>query len=123
MHFERGAVQTPAFMPVATYATVVMTTAELRGWRELFVSNTFHLWLRPGTEVIESHGSLHGFMNWDVQSSPIRAVSKYSVWERCARSPKKGLRFVRPKMAQSVFGSGDFDACAAVTGLGRGDGV
>lgn len=67
MHFARGVVETPAFMPVATYATVkAMTPEELRSiGAQIFVSNTFHLWLRPGTEIIERHGSLHGFMHWD----------------------------------------------------------
>ena len=47
---------------------------------EMVLGNTFHLSLRPGLEVIEAHGGLHGFMRWDGRSSPIPAVS------RCSRS-------------------------------------
>lgn len=61
-----GVVQTPAFMPVGTYATVKgMTPEELVGLgTEIVVANTFHLMLRPGTDVVASHGGLHGFMQW-----------------------------------------------------------
>jgi queuine tRNA-ribosyltransferase len=67
MHFARGVVETPAFMPVATYGTVkAMTTEELRELGvQIFVSNTFHLMLRPGVEIMAKHGDLHGFMHWD----------------------------------------------------------
>ncbi len=62
----RGAVETPVFMPVGTYATVkAMTPEELReqGAR-IILANTFHLMLRPGVEVVTAHGTLHDFMNW-----------------------------------------------------------
>ncbi|NKC16166.1 MAG: tRNA guanosine(34) transglycosylase Tgt [Gammaproteobacteria bacterium] len=68
MHFPaRPAVETPAFMPVATYGTVkAMTPEELRGLGvQIVVSNTFHLMLRPGTQIMAAHGGLHGFMHWD----------------------------------------------------------
>ena len=66
MRFERGIVETPAFMPVGTYATVkAMTPRELADLgSDIVLANTFHLMLRPGTEVIERHGGLHRFMNW-----------------------------------------------------------
>jgi queuine tRNA-ribosyltransferase len=65
--FERGVVETPAFMPVGTYGTVkAMTPEELREvGAEIVLGNTFHLMLRPGTEIIGLHGDLHGFMHWD----------------------------------------------------------
>lgn len=65
--FARGSVETPAFMPVGTYGTVkAMTPEELRGLgTEIVLGNTFHLMLRPGTEVIARHGDLHDFMHWD----------------------------------------------------------
>jgi queuine tRNA-ribosyltransferase len=65
--FARGTVQTPAFMPVGTYGTVkAMTPEELRGiGAEIILGNTFHLMLRPGTEVVRLHGDLHDFMHWD----------------------------------------------------------
>ena len=66
MTFERGTVETPAFMAVGTYGTVKsMTPDELAAIGcEIILGNTFHLMLRPGTEVISAHGGLHGFMNW-----------------------------------------------------------
>jgi len=64
--FERGTVETPAFMPVGTYGTVkAMTPEELIGiGAEIILGNTFHLMLRPGTEIIRKHGDLHDFMHW-----------------------------------------------------------
>ncbi len=64
--FERGIVETPAFMAVGTYGTVKsMAPDELAEIGcEIILGNTFHLMLRPGTEVIRAHGGLHGFMNW-----------------------------------------------------------
>ncbi|MDO9372625.1 MAG: tRNA guanosine(34) transglycosylase Tgt [Gammaproteobacteria bacterium] len=67
MSFTRGTVETPAFMPVGTYGTVkAMTPEEVRATgAEIILGNTFHLMLRPGTEVIRAHGDLHDFMHWD----------------------------------------------------------
>ena len=64
--FERGTIETPAFMPVGTYGTVKsMTPEELTGiGAEIILGNTFHLMLRPGTDVIRKHGDLHDFMHW-----------------------------------------------------------
>ncbi len=65
--FERGVVETPAFMPVGTYGTVKgMTPEELTDTgAHICLGNTFHLMLRPGTEIIRAHGDLHDFMHWD----------------------------------------------------------
>lgn len=62
-----GTVETPAFMPVGTYGTVkAMSPAELKEiGAHIVLGNTFHLWLRPGLEVIAAHGGLHRFMGWD----------------------------------------------------------
>jgi queuine tRNA-ribosyltransferase len=67
LELAHGAVDTPAFMPVGTYGTVkAMSPAELKGvGAQIVLGNTFHLWLRPGTEVIAKHGGLHRFMGWD----------------------------------------------------------
>lgn len=64
--FERGIVETPAFMPVGTYGTVKgMTPEELEATgAQICLGNTFHLMLRPGTEIIKKHGDLHDFMHW-----------------------------------------------------------
>jgi queuine tRNA-ribosyltransferase len=66
LEFTRGVVETPAFMPVGTYGTVkAMTPEELQGiGAQIILGNTFHLMLRPGTEIIGQHGDLHDFMNW-----------------------------------------------------------
>ena len=63
----RGTIETPAFMPVGTYGTVkAMTPEELKDiGAEIILGNTFHLMLRPGTDIIKLHGDLHDFMNWD----------------------------------------------------------
>lgn len=65
--FERGIVETPAFMPVGTYGTVKgMTPEELtETGAHICLGNTFHLMLRPGTSIIKQHGDLHDFMHWD----------------------------------------------------------
>src|SRR5512141_518462 len=62
-----GQIETPTFMPVGTYGTVkAMSPAELRDiGAGIVLGNTFHLWLRPGLDVIAAHGGLHRFMGWD----------------------------------------------------------
>ena len=62
-----GRVATPAFMPVGTQATVkAMTPDECRSLgAEILLANAYHLYLRPGVEVVEAHGGLHRFMGWD----------------------------------------------------------
>jgi len=62
-----GVVETPIFMPVGTYGTVkAMAPNELHEiGAQIILGNTFHLWLRPGTEVVQAHAGLHGFMHWD----------------------------------------------------------
>jgi len=66
LDFARGSVQTPAFMPVGTYGTVkAMTPEDLESiGAEIILGNTFHLYLRPGLEVIAAHDGLHRFMHW-----------------------------------------------------------
>ena len=66
LDFARGSVQTPAFMPVGTYGTVkAMTPEDLEQiGADIILGNTFHLYLRPGLEVIEAHKGLHDFMHW-----------------------------------------------------------
>lgn len=66
LHFPRGVVDTPAFMPVGTYGTVkgmLPSQVEDTG-AQILLGNTFHLMLRPGTAVIRKHGDLHDFMGW-----------------------------------------------------------
>ena len=67
LQFARGVVETPAFMPVGTYGTVkAMTPEDLEKiGAQIILGNTFHLFLRPGLEVIEAHAGLHRFMHWE----------------------------------------------------------
>jgi queuine tRNA-ribosyltransferase len=95
---RRGAIQTPAFMPVGTYGSVkAMTPEELKTTgAEIILGNTFHLMLRPGTEVVQAHGDLHGFMHWD---GPILTDSGgFQVWSLANRRKisEQGVSFQSP---------------------------
>jgi queuine tRNA-ribosyltransferase len=103
--FGRGSVETPTFMPVGTYGTVkAMTPEELRDLgAEIVLGNTFHLWLRPGTDVIAAHGDLHDFMHWD---GPILTDSGgFQVYSLGAmrKITEGGVRFRTPTDGSSVF--------------------
>lgn len=67
IHTNHGVIETPIFMPVGTKATVkTMTPEELKDMEaQIILSNTYHLFLRPGHELIKEAGGLHKFMNWD----------------------------------------------------------
>ena len=103
--FARGTVETPAFMPVGTYGTVkAMTPEELVGMgAEIILGNTFHLWLRPGTEVIRAHGDLHDFIHWE---RPILTDSGgfqvYSLGEM-RKITEQGVHFRSPVDGARVF--------------------
>jgi len=64
---NHGVIETPIFMPVGTYGTVkAMSPVELKEIdSQIILGNTFHLWLRPGVEVLKKFGGLHRFMGWD----------------------------------------------------------
>jgi queuine tRNA-ribosyltransferase len=105
LHFPRGTVQTPAFMPVGTCATVKsMSPEELTSiGAEIILGNTFHLWLRPGTEVIEAHGGLHDFMHWD---KPILTDSGgFQVFSLrdCRRLSEEGAHFRSPHDGKALL--------------------
>ncbi|HEX9803758.1 MAG TPA: tRNA guanosine(34) transglycosylase Tgt [Gammaproteobacteria bacterium] len=103
--FARGTVETPAFMPVGTYGTVkAMTPEELREiGAEIILGNTFHLMLRPGTEVIREHGDLHDFMHWQ---RPILTDSGgfqvFSLGEM-RKITEAGVTFASPVDGSKVF--------------------
>ncbi len=105
LHFPRGTVETPAFMPVGTYGTVkAMTPEELRELgAEIILGNTFHLMLRPGTEVIRAHGDLHDFMHWE---GPILTDSGgfqvFSLAEM-RKISEEGVRFQSPVDGSKVL--------------------
>ena len=103
--FARGAVETPAFMPVGTYGSVkAMTPEELEGLgAEMILGNTFHLWLRPGTDVIRKHGDLHDFMHW---ARPILTDSGgFQVFSLGAmrKITEEGVHFRSPVDGAKVF--------------------
>ncbi|MEO0438615.1 MAG: tRNA guanosine(34) transglycosylase Tgt [Pseudomonadota bacterium] len=105
LSFDRGRVETPAFMPVGTYGTVkgVMPRDLEELDAHIVLGNTFHLWLRPGTEVIDAHGGLHDFMNW---SRPILTDSGgFQVFSLGAmrKVTEEGVAFRSPVDGSSVF--------------------
>ncbi len=100
-----GRVETPAFMPVGTYGTVkAMSPSEIREiGAQIVLGNTFHLWLRPGLDVIEAHGGLHGFMGWD---GPILTDSGgFQVFSLGAlrKITEEGVRFQSPVNGDRLF--------------------
>ncbi|WP_206046759.1 tRNA guanosine(34) transglycosylase Tgt [Haliea sp. SAOS-164] len=105
LHFPRGVVETPAFMPVGTYGTVKgMLPRDIREiGAQIILGNTFHLWLRPGTEIIEAHGDLHDFMGWD---GPILTDSGgFQVFSlgKMRKISEEGVRFASPVDGARVF--------------------
>ncbi|MDH5436724.1 MAG: tRNA guanosine(34) transglycosylase Tgt, partial [Gammaproteobacteria bacterium] len=103
--FKRGVINTPAFMPVGTYGTVkAMTPEELKdNGAEIILGNTFHLMLRPGTEVISQFAGLHKFMHWD---GPILTDSGgfqvFSLGE-LRKITEEGVKFSSPINGDKVF--------------------
>jgi queuine tRNA-ribosyltransferase len=98
LELAHGRVDTPAFMPVGTYGTVkAMSPEELAGiGAQIVLGNTFHLWLRPGLEVIERHRGLHRFMGWD---RPLLTDSGgFQVFSlgRLRKISEDGVRFASP---------------------------
>jgi queuine tRNA-ribosyltransferase len=105
MTFARGTVETPAFMPVGTYGTVkAMTPEELREvGAEIILGNTFHLMLRPGTEIVRAHGGLHGFTHW--QGPILTDSGGFQVWSLGAlrKITEEGVRFQSPVDGARIF--------------------
>ena len=103
--FDRGTVETPAFMPVGTYGTVKgMKTEEVADTgAEILLGNTFHLMLRPGTEIIEQHGDLHDFINWD---KPILTDSGgFQVFSlgKMRKITEEGVKFSSPVNGEKIM--------------------
>lgn len=98
-------VETPAFMPVGTYGTVKgMTPEEVRATgAEILLGNTFHLWLRPGQEVMRKHGDLHDFMQWH---RPILTDSGgFQVFSlgKLRKITEEGVQFQNPINGERIF--------------------
>jgi len=105
LELAHGRVETPAFMPVGTYGTVkAMSPRELREiGAQIVLGNTFHLWLRPGLEVIARHGGLHRFMGWD---RPILTDSGgFQVFSLGAlrKISEEGVQFASPVNGDRLF--------------------
>lgn len=103
--FSRGTVETPAFMPVGTYGTVKgMKTEEVADTgAEIILGNTFHLMLRPGTDIVEQHGGLHNFINWN---KPILTDSGgFQVFSLGAmrKITEEGVKFSSPVNGEKIM--------------------
>ena len=114
LQLAHGTVETPIFMPVGTYGTVkAMTPAALEDvGAQIVLGNTFHLWLRPGLEVIRRHGGLHRFMGWarpiltdsgGFQVFSLGALRKISEEGVHFASPIDGARcFLTPEVSMQI---------------------
>ena len=105
LDLPHGSVQTPIFMPVGTYGTVkAMTPRDLEEAKaQIILGNTFHLWLRPGLDVIAKHGGLHRFMAWD---KPILTDSGgFQVFSLGAlrKISEEGVTFASPINGDKLF--------------------
>ena len=102
---NHGVVETPIFMPVGTYGTVkgVMPRSLEEMGAQIILGNTFHLWLRPGLDVIQQFGGLHRFENWD---KPILTDSGgFQVWSlgEMRKITEEGVRFSSPVNGDKLF--------------------
>ena len=105
VHLPHGEVQTPAFMPVGTYGTVkAMSPQELDDIQaHIVLGNTFHLWLRPGLDVVAAHDGLHKFMGWE---KPILTDSGgFQVWSLgdLRKITEEGVKFQSPINGDRCF--------------------
>ena len=112
--FAPGVVETPAFMPVGTYGTVKGMRPEevAQSGAQILLGNTFHLMLRPGTEVIAAHGDLHDFMHWQgpiltdsggFQVFSLGSMRKITEEGVTFRSPINGAKiFMSPESSMAV---------------------
>ena len=102
---SRGVVETPVFMPVGTYGTVkAMAPVELEEiGAQIVLGNTFHLWLRPGLEVIAAHQGLHRFMGW--QGPILTDSGGFQVWSLGAmrKITEEGVKFASPVNGDRMF--------------------
>ena len=102
---NHGVVQTPIFMPVGTYGTVKgVTPQSLHAMQaQIILGNTFHLWMRPGLDVVQQFGGLHGFENWN---KPLLTDSGgFQVWSlgEMRKISEEGVRFASPVNGDRLF--------------------
>ena len=102
---NHGVVNTPVFMPVGTYGTVkAMLPHELEEiGAQIVLGNTFHLWLRPGTSIIENHDGLHGFMGW--QKPILTDSGGFQVFslQGMRKITEEGVNFASPINGDRLF--------------------
>ncbi|MGY0504051.1 tRNA guanosine(34) transglycosylase Tgt [Luteimonas sp. e5] len=105
LSFPRGTVETPAFMPVGTYGSVkgVFPEQVRELGAEIILGNTFHLWLRPGLEVVAAHGDLHDFTRW--QGPILTDSGGFQVFSLAHRRTisEQGVTFAAPTDGSRVF--------------------
>ena len=105
LHSPRGKIETPAFMPVGTYGSVkAMTPEEVANTgAEIILGNTFHLMLRPGTDIIKQHGDLHDFMGW--QGPILTDSGGFQVFSlgKLRKITEHGVHFKSPVNGNKVF--------------------
>ena len=103
--FPRGTVQTPAFMPVGTYGTVkgMLPRDIVEIGAEIILGNTFHLMLRPGTDVVKAHGDLHDFTQW--QGPILTDSGGFQVFSLgdMRKITEEGVKFKSPIDGSAVF--------------------
>ena len=105
LRVNHGTIETPIFMPVGTYGSVkAMSPLELREIdAQIILGNTFHLWLRPGTDILDKFGGLHAFMGWD---GPILTDSGgFQVFSLGAmrKITEEGVKFASPINGDKLF--------------------
>ncbi|AZV94767.1 tRNA guanosine(34) transglycosylase Tgt [Bordetella sp. J329] len=105
MTLNHGVVETPIFMPVGTYGSVkAMLPHELEEiGAQIVLGNTFHLWLRPGVEIMQKHGGLHGFMQW--QRPILTDSGGFQVFslQGMRKITEEGVRFASPIDGARLF--------------------
>ena len=105
LQFPRGTVETPAFMPVGTYGTVKgMSPNDIKAiGAHIILGNTFHLMLRPGTDIIQAHGDLHDFMQW--QGPILTDSGGFQVFSlgKLRKITEQGVTFQSPIDGSKVF--------------------
>ncbi|HPT57744.1 MAG TPA: tRNA guanosine(34) transglycosylase Tgt, partial [Casimicrobium sp.] len=105
VHLNHGVVETPIFMPVGTYGTVKAMTPQMLTdiGSQIILGNTFHLWLRPGTAIIDQFKGLHDFMGW---RGPILTDSGgFQVWSlgQLRKIVEEGVHFSSPINGDKLF--------------------
>lgn len=105
LKFARGIVETPAFMPVGTYGSVKgMTPEDVQATgAQIILGNTFHLSIRPGTEIIKLHGDLHDFMQW--QGPILTDSGGFQVFSlgKMRKITEEGVTFANPVNGSKIF--------------------